>query len=382
MAINATALAQSLIRCPSVTPVEAGVFGVLQQVLTELGFTVHRVTFDEAGTESVENLYARRGTTGPNLCFAGHTDVVPVGDALAWKYPPFGAEIHDGILYGRGAEDMKSAIASFIAATSRISEVGGSISLLITQDEEGIAINGTRKMLDWLKEKGETLDACVVGEPTNPERLGDMVKIGRRGSMSFTITVTGKQGHVAYPERAKNPVTSLISILHTLKAHTLDQGTEHFPPSNLEVTSIDVGNPTVNMIPARAEAKCNIRFNTHHSRASLESWLHATCKQFAGDAYKIDVAYTGDAFLNHDEHLIATMVEAAQNVTGITPVLSTTGGTSDARFIKDICPVIEFGTTGHTPHQVDEHVSVEVIEQLADIYERFIRNYFAGKTQA
>lgn len=377
MAISATELAQELIRCPSITPIEAGVFNVLESVLQPLGFITHRVIFDEPGHDPVENLYARLGTQGPNLCFAGHTDVVPVGDAAAWQYPPFGAEIHNGVLYGRGAEDMKSAIASFIAAASRMGHPNGSISLLITQDEEGIAINGTRKMLGWLKEKGEVIDACVVGEPTNPDTLGEMIKIGRRGSMSFSITITGKQGHVAYPDRASNPVTKLVNILHTLKSHTLDNGTDHFPPSNLEITSIDVGNPTVNVIPARAEAKCNIRFNTHHTRESLEVWLHSVCKEFAPGAYSIDIRYTGDAFLNHNPTLAETMAKAVKVVTGKTPVLSTTGGTSDARFIKDICPVIEFGSTGRTPHQVDEHVEVEVIEKLADIYECFLRNYFA-----
>lgn len=378
MSLNVTELAQTLIRCPSVTPVEAGVFDVLEAVLKPLGFVVHRVTFDETGTESVENLYARRGGEGPNLCFAGHTDVVPVGDALAWRYPPFGAEIHDGILYGRGAEDMKGAIAAFVAAVSRVQANTGSISLLITQDEEGIAINGTRKMLDWLKANGEHIDACIVGEPTNPNTLGEMIKIGRRGSISFTITVGGKQGHVAYPERAKNPVTPLIHILHALSSYTLDNGTENFPPSNLEITSVDVGNPTVNVIPARAEAKCNIRFNTLHTRASLEAWLHEVCQRYAPDAYGIDIRYTGDAFLNHNPVLADTLAAAVKDITGLTPVLSTTGGTSDARFIKDICPVIEFGTTGHTPHQVDEHVAVAVLEDLSRIYERFIERYFSA----
>lgn len=377
---DVTELAQALIRCPSVTPTEAGVFDLLESVLQPLGFTTHRVTFEEIGHDPVENLYARIGTAGPNLCFAGHTDVVPVGDALAWRYPPFGGEIHDGFLYGRGAEDMKGAVAAFITAAARElarGEVKGSISLLITQDEEGIAINGTRKMLDWLKEKGEVIDACLVGEPTNPDKLGEMIKIGRRGSMSFSIEVGGKQGHVAYPERANNPVTPLIHILHALKSHPLDNGTEHFPPSNLEITSVDVGNPTVNLIPARAVAKCNIRFNTHHTRESLENWLRATCERFAPGAYGITIQYTGDAFINRHPEITNHLSEAVKQVTGRTPVLSTTGGTSDARFIKDICPVIEFGTTGHTPHQVDERVEVTVLEELANIYERFLQKYFA-----
>jgi succinyl-diaminopimelate desuccinylase len=377
MTLDVVTLTQDLIRCPSVTPTEAGVFDVLESVLTPLGFTVSRVVFEEEGTAPVANLYARYGTVSPNICFAGHTDVVPAGDESAWRFPPFSAHIQDGVLYGRGAEDMKGAIAAFIVAAEEViaaGEVKGSLSLLITQDEEGIAINGTRKMLSWLKERGETLDACVVGEPTNPERLGEMIKIGRRGSISFTITVEGTQGHVAYPERADNPVTRLVAILHALQSHTLDNGTEHFPPSNLEVTSIDVGNPTVNMIPARASASANIRFNTLHTRDSIEQWIHSICAVHAPDRYSFNVRYTGDAFLTHAPALAEAMSHAAHKVTGIAPVLSTTGGTSDARFIKDVCPVIEFGTTGHTPHQCDERVVISVLQQLAQIYALFLRD--------
>lgn len=381
MQLDVIALAQALIRCPSVTPDSEGVMDVLESALAAIGFSVHREIFHEDGAAPVENLYARIGETSPNICFAGHTDVVPVGDEAAWSYPPFGAEIHDGVLYGRGAEDMKGAIAAFIAAVARFVNSGmhknGSISLLITQDEEGIAINGTRKMLAWLKARGELMDACIVGEPTNPEMLGDMIKIGRRGSISFTLHVLGKQGHVAYPERARNPITSLVEILHALKSHRMDEGTEHFPPSNLEITSIDVGNPTGNVIPQSANAMFNIRFNTLHSRSSLESWVHETCKRFAGDNYSLEIRFTGEAFLTDNPNLTQTLMAAIHEVTGKTPALSTTGGTSDARFIKDMCPVIEFGTTGHTPHMVNECVRIDVLQQLSAIYETFLRRYFA-----
>jgi succinyl-diaminopimelate desuccinylase len=377
--IEIISFTQSLIRCASVTPESAGVMDLLERTLSALGFRVLRQTFQAEGTTAVENLYARYGTESPNFCFAGHTDVVPVGDASGWAHPPFAAEIHDGYLYGRGAEDMKGAIAAFIAATARylkVEQPKGSISLLITQDEEGIAINGTKPMLAWLAEKGEMLDACLVGEPTNPERIGDMVKIGRRGSISFILSIEGKQGHVAYPERADNPTTALLHILHALKTHALDSGTPDFPPSNLEITSIDVGNPTVNIIPARASAHLNIRFNTHHTRASLEAWVRALCERFAPGRHRIEVRFTGDAFLKPDAALKETLVSAIEKITGRTPVLSTTGGTSDARFIKDYCPVIEFGTTGLTPHMVNERVEITALEQLAGIYEEVLRGYF------
>lgn len=371
-------LTQSLIRCPSITPVTAGVFDVLESALAPLGFTTHRVTFEEAGTDPVDNLYARLGTSGPNFCFAGHTDVVPTGDESAWTHPPFAAEIHNGYLYGRGAEDMKGAIAAFIAAVARFGMPGsGSISLLITQDEEGIAINGTRKMLDWLKERGETIDACIVGEPTNIEQLGDTVKVGRRGSAYFDITVHGKQGHVAYPERADNPVTRLTNILHALKAEPMDAGSGPFPPSNLEVTSIDVANPTRNLISANASALINVRFNILHTGESLEAWVRSICDRFAPGAYTLTTRISGNAFLTENPHLTGLVSAAVHEVTGITPDLTTGGGTSDARFIKDICPVVEFGTTGFTPHQVDERVEVKVLEQLSLCYEAMLRRYFA-----
>lgn len=399
------ALAKALIRCPSVTPTTAGVFEVIEEALCPLGFVAHRHTFHEEGTAPVENLYLRYGATQPNFCFAGHTDVVPAGDEAAWSIPPFAPEVVNGELYGRGAEDMKGAIAAFIIAAKKFlasrsadglreperSERGGaergrdapraegfqgSISLLITQDEEGIAINGTKKMLAWLAEKGERLDACVVGEPTNPERLGEMMKIGRRGSVGFTLTVRGKQGHVAYPERAENPITRLIKMLGALKSTPLDHGSEHFPPSNLEITSVDVGNPTMNMIPGVATAKLNVRFNDQHSGASVVEWVQRQCAVF-GDV-DIESRISGESFLTNHAPLIAVVRDAVHEVTGILPVLSTTGGTSDARFIKDVCPVVEFGTTGRTPHMVNERVEVATLERLAKVYERMLEKYFVN----
>ena len=371
-------LASTLIACPSVTPQTAGVFDVLENFLKPLGFAVHRVTFG-AGEDAVENLYARLGTQSPNFCFAGHTDVVPAGDVEAWSVPPFAPKIVNGELVGRGAEDMKGAIAAFMIAAREFlasKKPNGSISLLITQDEEGNAIHGTKPMLGWLAERGEKLSHCLVGEPTNPDFLGEMIKIGRRGSVSFKLLVRGVQGHAAYPERADNPVTRILNMLHALKNTKLDKGTEHFPPSNLEVTSIDVGNPTTNIIPASASARFNIRFNDTHTSASLTEWVKKTCAEFGEVTLSHHV--TGEAFLNHDEKLQKIVVDAVKAVTGKNPSLSTTGGTSDARFIKDVCPVIEFGTTGRFAHQVDERVEVATLEGLAKVYQRILENYFAA----
>jgi succinyl-diaminopimelate desuccinylase len=394
-------IASDLIRCPSVTPTTAGVFDVIEAYLKPLGFIAHRATFEAEGFDTVENLYLRFGTQAPNFCFAGHTDVVPPGNVASWTVPPFSPHIIGGELYGRGAEDMKGAIAAFMVAAKNfiqdldpavrsvseplaagvsVSEGGktpfkGSISLLITQDEEGWAVNGTRKMLDWLKDKGEILTHCLVGEPTNPDTLGEMVKNGRRGSVSFHITVNGKQGHVAYPARADNPVTRLVNMLHALKAEPIDAGNEHFPPTNLEISSVDVGNPTYNVIPATAEARVNVRFNNIHSSKDIESIVRKRIAPF-GTA-DIVVRVTGEPFLTRDEKLIEVVTNAVKDITGIMPVLSTTGGTSDARFIKDFCPVIEFGTTGKTPHMVDERVSIETLEGLVDIYGRVLSRYFA-----
>ncbi len=390
MTIDPIQLAQDLIRCPSITPQDAGVMDVLQGALASLGFTVTRKIFHEDGFEDTENLYARLGTQAPNLCFAGHTDVVPVGDEAGWRFPPFEPTLHGGHLYGRGAEDMKGAVACFVTAVSRFLQesrvqtsefsegaFAGSISLLITNDEEGIAINGTKKMLEWLAQQGEKLDACVVGEPTNPVVLGEMLKVGRRGSLTCTLSVRGKQGHVAYPELADNPVTHLVAMLHALKSHTLDEGTEFFPPSNLEVTSIDVGNPAVNVIPAVATAKFNIRFNNLHTGAAIEQWIHDTCKA-VNTHYELHARLSGEAFLTENKAFTDVMVAAVQRATGRTPKLSTTGGTSDARFIKDYCPVVEFGTTGRTPHMVDENVSLDTLMQLTDVYVEMLRGYFSS----
>jgi succinyl-diaminopimelate desuccinylase len=407
--MNVTELAQALIRCPSVTPQTAGVFDVIEEFLVPLGFVAHRQTFHEEGFEPVENLYLRYGTAAPNFCFAGHTDVVPPGDEARWTVPPFAPQIRHGELYGRGAEDMKGAIAAFMVAVGeylnsspRRGEVGrgalsgmvlppnapsltlplrgreqGSISFLITQDEEGVAVNGTRKMLEWLKARGEKIDACLVGEPTNPEILGEMVKIGRRGSIGFTLTVHGTQGHVAYPQRADNPIPRLLAMLGALTSTPLDSGTDYFPPSRLEVTSVDVGNQTVNMIPALASAKFNVRFNDLHTGHSIEKWVRARCAPCG--AFDLTHRLTGEAFHTNKETPLAGMLVAAiQEVTGRTPVLSTTGGTSDARFIKDYCPVIEFGTTGATAHMVDERVAVATLEQLALIYRKTLEHFFAA----
>lgn len=371
-------LAKALIACPSVTPVTAGVFDVIEAYLVPLGFVATRATFEEPGTAPVENLYLRYGTAGPNFCFAGHTDVVPVGDEAAWKVPPFKPQVIDGELIGRGAEDMKGAIAAFMVASKNFvttQKFNGSVSFLITQDEEGIAVNGTRKMLEHLKARGENIDACLVGEPTNPNILGEMAKIGRRGSISFVLEVEGKQGHVAYPALADNPVTRLIHMLHALYTKPLDAGNEHFPPSNLEVTSVDVGNPTVNMIPAKAVAKFNVRFNNLHSSNDIDAWVRARLDPRG--TYTLTSRLTGEAFLTRDDRLAGIIVAAVKEVTGLTPALSTTGGTSDARFIKNYCPVIEFGTTGGTSHMVDERVEVTTLEGLTKIYAGVLQRFFA-----
>ena len=374
-------LTQDLIRCPSITPEEGGALTVLENTLRPLGFTCHRITFEEAGTPPVENLYARIGTTLPNICFAGHTDVVPVGDQNQWTHDPFAAEISGGMLYGRGAEDMKAAIACFITASERYIRdhpnlSRGAISLLITGDEEGPAINGTRKMLPWLEERGETLDACIVGEPTNPETLGQMIKIGRRGSIMAHITAIGTQGHVAYPHLAKNPVSQLVEVLQRLQSKTLDEGTEYFQPSNLEITTIDVGNPADNVIPGKARASLNIRFNNTHTAASLQQWIGETVNAVDGE-FEVRFRVTGEAFITKPGPLSNVVSRAITEVTGITPELSTTGGTSDARFIKDICPVVEFGATGKTAHKIDECIAVKDIHTLTDIYTAMLEEYFS-----
>ncbi|MHB0951131.1 MAG: succinyl-diaminopimelate desuccinylase [Allorhizobium sp.] len=383
---------KALIRCPSVTPAEGGALTLLQSMLEPLGFAVSRMVASEDGTPDIENLYARLGSKGPHLMFAGHTDVVPVGDEAAWSHPPFAAEIAGDMLYGRGAVDMKGGIACFIAAVARFIEENGlpkgSVSLLITGDEEGPAINGTIKLLEWAANKGERWDACLVGEPTNPDQLGDMIKIGRRGSLSGTITVHGVQGHAAYPHLADNPVRGIIRLAEALMQPPFDHGTDNFQPSNLEVTSIDVGNPATNVIPAKASARFNIRFNDTWTAESLQAEILRRLEAAAADTalrpgrnpVKYEVVWSerpSHVFLTRDDALISSLSEAIEQVTGLTPQLSTTGGTSDARYIKNYCPVVEFGLVGQTMHMVDERVAVDDLETLTRIYKTFIEHWFA-----
>ncbi|MBO9655795.1 succinyl-diaminopimelate desuccinylase [Agrobacterium sp. SOY23] len=382
----------ALIRCPSVTPAEGGALSLLDTLLSPLGFAVERVMATEAGTPDVENLYARLGTEGPHLMFAGHTDVVPVGDEAAWSHPPFAADIAGGEMYGRGAVDMKGGIACFVAAIARhIEKHGkpqGSVSFLITGDEEGPSINGTSKLLEWAAAKGETWDACVVGEPTNPDQLGDMIKIGRRGSLSGRITVHGVQGHAAYPHLADNPVRGLLQLTHALMHPAFDHGTDDFQPSNLEVTTVDTGNAATNVIPARATAAFNIRFNDTWTAESLRAEIIRRLDAAAAEGelrpdrapVKYELVWAdrpSHVFLTRNNALISSLSGAVEAVTGKEPKLSTTGGTSDARFIKDYCPVVEFGLVGQTMHMVDERVAVADLETLTRIYETFIERWFA-----
>ena len=379
--VDAVELSRDLLRCPSITPADAGALDVLQAALEGVGFVCHRLKFSDADTPDIDNLYARFGDTAPNFCFAGHTDVVPLGNPDSWSVDPFGGEIIDDVLYGRGATDMKSAVGAFVDAASRIvaaGAVGGSISLLITGDEEGPAVNGTTKVLDWMAENGEVIDVCLVGEPTNPLKLGDMIKIGRRGSMTATLTVTGVQGHTAYPHLADNPLPRLIATLDALANTKLDDGTDHFQPSNLQLTTIDTGNPATNVTPAQATAGFNIRFNDLHTGASLTEWLHEQCKAIGGQ-YDLDIRISGEAFLTPPGDFSALMARVVKDVTGIEPELSTSGGTSDARFIKDYCPVAEFGLVGQTMHKVDERIAVADIRALADIYAAVLDGYFAAR---
>ena len=385
MAANALAeplaLAQELIRCQSVTPADGGTLDVLQRALESLGFLCTRLPFAEPGTPDIDNLYARLGTAAPNFCFAGHSDVVPVGDRARWTVDPFGASVAGGALYGRGAADMKGAIAAFIAAVARVKNGGqklkGSISLLITGDEEGPSINGTKKMLRALTERGEKFDACLVGEPTNPTKLGEMIKIGRRGSLSGWLKVTGVQGHTAYPHLADNPVPRLLRMLRVMSETTLDDGTVHFQPSNLQITSVDVGNLATNVIPGEARAAFNIRFNDRHTGKSLEAWLRHEFDAVGG-AYELTIQVSGEAFLTPPGPLSSLIARAAESVTGLKPELSTTGGTSDARFIKDYCPVAEFGLVNQTMHKVDERVNLADLDGLTCIYQSVLEGFFAG----
>jgi succinyl-diaminopimelate desuccinylase len=379
--IDAVELARDLIRCPSVTPAEGGALGHLQKVLEGLGFVCHRLRFSDADTPDVDNLYARFGTAGPNFCFAGHTDVVPTGPLDGWTVNPFAAEIRDGFLYGRGAVDMKSAIAAFTAAAAGAiadGTVRGSISYLITGDEEGPSINGTKKVLGWLRERGERIDHCIVGEPTNPARLGDMMKIGRRGSMNSILTVKGKQGHVAYPHLADNAAHLLVRMMGALTREPLDAGNAHFQPSSLQITTIDIGNPTENVIPGSAEARFNIRFNDMHSSDSLSRWIRKTLDEVAGEPgrYDLRIRVSGESFIFPPGELSALISNGVEQVTGRKPELSTTGGTSDARFIKDHCPVAEFGLVGETMHKIDERCSLDDIRALTEIYRVVLDQYF------
>ena len=371
---------QALIRCPSVTPAEGGALDLLQSWLEPLGFDCHRLVFSEEGFEDVDNLYARLGSAGPNFCYAGHTDVVPVGDPADWKVDPFGAEIHDGLLYGRGAVDMKGSIAAYVAALSdllseRGRDFGGSVSLLITGDEEGIAVNGTRKVLDWLAERGETLDHCLVGEPTSDQGLGDMVKIGRRGAMNGRLTVHGTQGHSAYAHLADNPVHRLIRMLNAVTAEPLDDGSEFFPPTSLQIVSVDVGNPATNVIPAQARAVFDCRFNDKHASDEIEAWLRQRFDA-EGARYDLDIRVSGESFLTPPGRLSALCERAIAEVLDLETELGTTGGTSDARFIKDACPVAELGLRNATAHKVDEQVGLEELRKLSEVYRTVLEGYF------
>jgi succinyl-diaminopimelate desuccinylase len=376
-------LARDLIRCPSVTPTDAGALDVLERCLTQGGFRCRRLLFSAEGTPPVDNLYARIGVDPPHFCFAGHTDVVPPG-AIEWTHPPFGGEIEDGVLFGRGASDMKGAIAAFAAAAldfvrSQGDDLPGSISLLITGDEEGPAINGTRKVLDWMASEGERPDHALVGEPTNATRLGEAIKIGRRGSLNGRLKVHGVQGHAAYPHLARNPVKGLIAVLSRYYDAPLDFGTAHFSPSNFEVTSIDVGNAATNVIPAEAEALFNIRYNDRHSPESLEALLREQAGKALGSSgldFELGFEAPSHSFLTEPGPLDGVLSEAVREVTGLTPSLATDGGTSDARFIKELCPVVEFGLLTATIHKVDERVALADLEQLAAIYRRFLDLYF------
>ncbi len=383
--LSPLSLARALLRCPSVTPEEGGALRFVAQVLGDAGFEVHRPIFSEPGTPDVENLYARWGTGHPYLLFAGHTDVVPPGDAALWRHDPFGGTIEGGELHGRGAVDMKGGIACMMAAALAYlrdnPDFAGSIGFLITGDEEGPAVNGTVKLLDWAKARGERFDHCILGEPTNPDQLGDMIKIGRRGSLTGRLTVHGKQGHVAYPHLADNPIRGMLRLLDALLAVPLDEGTAHFDASNLEVTTVDVGNPAVNVIPAEAQATFNIRFNDAWSPERLEGELRRRLREAAGNAvrYTLRIEPTNAvAFLTPPDRFVEFMMDAIEAETGRRPKLSTTGGTSDARFIKNACPVVEFGLVGQTMHQVDERVALADLDRLTAIYRRVLDGYFAS----
>jgi len=378
------ALARDLLRCPSVTPAEGGALALLEGVLKGAGFAVHRVTFAEPGTAPVENLFARIGSEKPHIGFAGHTDVVPPGDAARWSHPPFGGDIAGDVLYGRGAVDMKGAVACAVAASldhlaARGGRPKGSISFLITGDEESIAVNGTIKLLQWAAERGERFDHCILGEPSNASSVGDTIKVGRRGSLNGTLVITGKQGHVAYPQLADNPVRGLVALMSALMAAPLDHGSAHFDASNLEFTSIDIGNAVVNLIPGEARARFNIRFNDCHSQTSLRTLIERLAADAARERVKWRIEWepsNADVFFTRPSPFLDLVVAAIKEVTGQAPKLSTTGGTSDARFIKDYCPVLEFGLVGATMHQVDERTAVADLATLTAVYRKILERYF------
>ena len=378
------AIARDLLRCPSVTPAEGGALAYLHDVLAKAGFAVHRRTFAEPGTAPIENLYARIGAERPNLVFAGHTDVVPPGDETVWRHPPFAGDIDGGVLYGRGAVDMKGGIACFVAAALDYLNANGgkpergSISLLITGDEESVAVNGTIKLLQWAAARGEKFDNCVLGEPSNVAVLGDTIKAGRRGSLNGVLVITGKQGHVAYPDRADNPVRGLVKLISAIQ-EPLDDGTAQFDPSNLEFTSIDIGNKTVNLIPGEARARFNIRFNDRHNQDSLKKLIEGRAQDAAAGRVRFAIEWepsNADVFVTKPGPFTELAASAIAEVTGRTPKLSTTGGTSDARFIKDYCPVLEFGLVGQTMHAVDECVPIADLTTLTAVYRRIIEKYF------
>jgi succinyl-diaminopimelate desuccinylase len=378
--IDPIQLTADLIRCPSVTPNEVGAITLLQDLLTQHGFTCTRI---ERG--GISNLFARwgAGKNGRSFGFNGHTDVVPIGDAAAWTVDPFGAEIKDGFMYGRGATDMKSGVAAFVAAAIdfvRDTPPDGSIVITITGDEEGDALDGTTAILDWMRANGETMDHCLVGEPTSPDTMGQMMKIGRRGSLSAHFTIKGVQGHSAYPHRANNPLTAMVRLMDRLASFELDQGTEHFDQSTLAITTIDTGNPAGNVIPAQCTANVNIRFNDAHTGAGLTAWLQSEADKIVaetGVSIAMKVKISGESFITPPGELSNLIASAVQSELGVTPEMSTTGGTSDARFVKDLCPVTEFGLVGKTMHSVDERVEVAQITQLKSIYARILRDYFA-----
>lgn len=382
---TALSIAQDLLRCPSVTPADAGALDVLETLLKGAGFTVHRVTFSEPGTADIDNLYARIGDGAPHLCFAGHTDVVPPGEASAWTHGAFAGDVANGLLYGRGAVDMKGGIACAVAATlDYLAAIGGkpqgSISFLITGDEEDVAVNGTVKLLQWAAERGERFDHCIVGEPSNVEAIGDTIKIGRRGSQSGVLIVDGVQGHVAYPHRAANPVPDIARLITALNDEPLDAGSAQFQPSNLEFTSVDVGNTATNVIPAQARAKFNIRFNDHHTQETLKALVEQRLAAACGNRIRARIEWlpsNADVFVTKPGAFTDLVGAAIAEVTGRTPDLNTGGGTSDARFIAKYCPVVEFGLVGQTMHQIDERTPVSDLDKLTTIYRGVLERYFA-----